>query len=163
MTVRCLILKRSKRDADILPFIMELMLRRSKRLSKKRTEVIKKSLGIDGKRVVGVVGRLRKEKGQTILLDAIVKVIKTIPHAMLLVIGDGPDRVSLELRAKSLGIDSDIIWLGQKNPGRSLSFYAIMDVVALPSSSKGSASLQLKRRRQDCRLWEQGLMDSLKL
>ncbi len=100
-------------------------------------QVIKKSLGVDGKKVVGVVGRLREEKGQTILLDAIAKVTKTIPDVMLLVIGDGPDRVSLELRAKSLGIDNNIIWLGQKNPEGVYHLYLIMDVVAVPSFFEG--------------------------
>jgi glycosyltransferase involved in cell wall biosynthesis len=100
-------------------------------------EELRKSLGVNGKKIVGVVGRLREEKGQIVLLDAMVEVIKTIPDAMLLVVGDGPDRVSLELRAKSLGLASNILWLGQKNPEEVYQLYSIMDVLAVPSLFEG--------------------------
>ena len=116
-------------------------------------QVIKKSLGIDGKKVLGVIGRLREEKGQAVLLDAMAEVIKTIPDAILLVVGDGPDRMSLELRAKSLGLvaeskeqraenrgmttESNILWLGQLSPEEVYQSYSIMDVVAVPSFFEG--------------------------
>jgi L-malate glycosyltransferase len=101
------------------------------------SHAIKKSFGIDGRKVVGVVGRLREEKGQTVLLDSMAEIIKTIPDALLLVIGDGPDRISLELRAKSLGIDNNIMWLGQKRPEEVYQLYRTMDVVAVPSFFEG--------------------------
>ena len=90
---------------------------------------IRNDLGLNDKSVIGVVGRLRWEKGQDILLDAMPEVIKAIPNAMLLVVGDGPDRMSLELRAKSLGLESNILWLGQMDHEEVIKLYTIMDVV----------------------------------
>jgi glycosyltransferase involved in cell wall biosynthesis len=106
-------------------------------IKKTDSKAIKKSLGIDGKKVVGVVGRLREEKGQAFLLDSMAEVIKTNPDSMLLVVGDGPDRMSLELKAERLGLSNNILWLGQKSHEEVYQLYGIMDVVAVPSLFEG--------------------------
>jgi len=98
---------------------------------------IKNNLGLNDKSVIGVVGRLRWEKGQDVLIDAMPEVIKKIPNAILLVVGDGPDRMSLELRAKSLKLENNILWLGQKDPDEVFQLYSVMDVVAAPSRFEG--------------------------
>lgn len=51
------------------------------------------------------VGRLVEKKGCRYLLDAMAEVSKNIPGTSLVVIGDGPMRGSLELRAKHLRIN----------------------------------------------------------
>jgi glycosyltransferase involved in cell wall biosynthesis len=106
-------------------------------LKETNTNNIKKSLNIGDKKVVGVVGRLRGEKGHSVLLHAMVDVIKAFPDSVLLVVGDGLDRVSLELRAKSLGLGGNILWLGQKGPEEVFELYSVMDVVAVPSLFEG--------------------------
>lgn len=106
----------------------------SKKIDSKQ---LRNDLGIDNKPVIGVVGRLRWEKGQDILLDAMPEVIKAIPNVILLVVGDGPDRMSLELRAKSLGLASNIIWLGQLDYEEVIKLYTVMDVVIIPSRFEG--------------------------
>jgi len=98
---------------------------------------LKNKLGINNKPIIGVIGRLRWEKGQDILLNAMPAVIKAIPNVMLLVVGDGPDRISLEQSAKSLGIKENIRWLGQKNQQKVFELYSIMDVMAVPSIFEG--------------------------
>jgi L-malate glycosyltransferase len=98
---------------------------------------LRNDIGIDNKPVIGMVGRLRQEKGQDILLDAMPDVIKAIPNVMLLVVGDGPDRMSLELRAKSLGLARNILWLGQMDHDEVIKLYTIMDVVVIPSRFEG--------------------------
>jgi len=97
----------------------------------------KKELGIDNKSVIGVVGRLRWEKGQDILLNAMPEVVKKIPNTVLLVVGDGPDRKSLEQRAKSLGLENNILWLGQRSAEEVYELYKVMDVVVVPSRFEG--------------------------
>lgn len=98
---------------------------------------LRNDFGIDDKPVIGVVGRLRWEKGQDILLDAMPEVVKAIPNATLIVVGDGPDRMSLEQRAKSLGLAGNILWLGQKSHEEVYQLYSIMDVVVTPSRFEG--------------------------
>jgi L-malate glycosyltransferase len=98
---------------------------------------LKKTLGIIGNPVIGVVGRLRWEKGQDILLDAMREVIKAIPDAVLLIVGDGPDRQKLQTNAKKLGIEGHIIWMGQVRYDEVVKYYTIMDVVTVPSRFEG--------------------------
>lgn len=98
---------------------------------------IKNNLRLNDKSVIGVVGRLRWEKGQDILLEAMPEVIKAIPNAILLVVGDGPDRKKLEDKAKELGIENHIIWMGQMDHEEVIKLYTIMDVVAVPSRFEG--------------------------
>jgi glycosyltransferase involved in cell wall biosynthesis len=94
-------------------------------------------LGIEGKKVIGFVGRLRWEKGLDILVDAFPHVLMTHPTTVLLVVGDGPDKKGLWLRAKGLGLENNIAWLGEKNPEEVYQLYSVMDIVAVPSRFEG--------------------------
>jgi glycosyltransferase involved in cell wall biosynthesis len=98
---------------------------------------LKASLGIAGRPVVGVVGRLREEKGHVWLLKAMVDIVKVIPDVVLLVVGDGPDRDLLREQAENLGIAPQVIWAGQTPPNEVYRMYAAMDVVAVPSLFEG--------------------------
>ncbi len=98
---------------------------------------IRRSLKIDKRRVIGVVGRLRWEKGQKILLHAMGEVVSRCPDALLMVVGDGPDLEDLKMLAEGLGIQDHIIWSGEKSLDEVWRLYAIMDVVAVPSIFEG--------------------------
>lgn len=108
------------------------------RLAQDNLKTLNASLGIAAaNRLVGVVGRLREEKGQGNLLEAMVKVIEVSPDTLLLVVGGGPDRTELRGKADSLGIGDHILWLGEKDHAEVLQLYGIMDVVAIPSLFEG--------------------------
>ena len=100
-------------------------------------EKIKDRLGIREKKIIGVVGRLRKEKGQAILLESMKTVLQELPDTVLVVVGDGPDRLDLEEMARTLGIDNHVKWLGQKSHDEVLRLYSIMDMVVVPSVFEG--------------------------
>jgi glycosyltransferase involved in cell wall biosynthesis len=100
-------------------------------------EYLRKSIGLDGRPVIGVVGRLRSEKGHSILLNAMTGVIKALPEAMLLIVGDGPERTRLLKKAKVLGIADHVLWAGAKRPEEVFELYGVMDVVAVPSLFEG--------------------------
>ena len=102
-----------------------------------RNQHIKNSLNLCDKPVVGVVARLRREKGHILLLDAMVSVICEIPDVVLLVVGDGPDRNQLISKSHSLGIGNHVCWLGEIEPSEVYELYGIMDVVAIPSLFEG--------------------------
>ncbi|MFC1867390.1 glycosyltransferase family 4 protein [Thermodesulfobacteriota bacterium] len=98
---------------------------------------IRRHLKIDQKQVIGVVGRLRWEKGQNILLHAMIEVIRKCPDTLLMVVGDGPDLEDLKKSAERLGIQNHIIWTGVKTPNEVWRLYSIMDVLAVPSLFEG--------------------------
>jgi glycosyltransferase involved in cell wall biosynthesis len=100
-------------------------------------ENIKESLNVKNKKIIGVVGRLRKEKGQATLLKSMKIVLKELPDTVLLVVGDGPDRGNLERMTNELGINGCVKWLGQRDPDEVIELYSVMDIVAVPSLFEG--------------------------
>jgi len=91
----------------------------------------------DGVRTVGVVGRLRGEKGQAVLLEAFAKIREGCDDLRLRVVGDGPDRAKLEARARELGIADCVEWMGSRPPEEVRRLYRTMDVVVVPSLAEG--------------------------
>jgi glycosyltransferase involved in cell wall biosynthesis len=57
-----------------------------------------------GAQVVGVVARLEPEKGHPTLLEAWPAVLKAVPDAHLLIVGEGTQREALEAQAAALGL-----------------------------------------------------------
>ena len=101
------------------------------------SQKLRQSLNITGKKVIGVIGRLRGEKGQSILLRSMQIIVRELPASILLVIGDGPDRIHLQQMSEELGIGNHVLWLGKKDPDEILHLYSIMDVVSVPSLFEG--------------------------
>lgn len=98
---------------------------------------MKEMLGIAGRPVIGIVGRLAHQKGHTILLDAMAEVIKEFPTVILMIIGEGPDRQKLEEKATALNINKNILWMGVQPQNKVFEFYAIMDIFTMPSLYEG--------------------------
>jgi glycosyltransferase involved in cell wall biosynthesis len=94
--------------------------------------------------LVLAVGRLSKEKAQIDLLHAFKNLRDTSPrlNAKLVVVGDGPERGSLEATALSLGISSRVIFAGQVQNVQT--YYAAANVLANPSDSEGSPYVLLE-------------------
>lgn len=98
---------------------------------------IRKEMGIGGEKVVGVVGRLRSEKGHEFLFHAMKNVFGSVPTARLLIVGEGPEKNRLRALAVELGIDRSIMWMGAKTQEETFCLYGIMDVVVVPSIFEG--------------------------
>ena len=100
-------------------------------------EALCRDLGVGGRRVVGVVGRLREEKGQERLMAAIPGIAAEVPETVLLVVGDGPDRDRLRAATERLRITDRVVWAGERPHDETLALYSIMDLVAVPSRYEG--------------------------
>ncbi len=86
-------------------------------------------------KVIGIIGRLVPVKGHDALLRAMPGVLAKEPSARLLIVGDGPERKSLEERAQGLGLNGYVFFAGQVTD-----VYAAikaMDLCAMPSLSEG--------------------------
>ena len=92
---------------------------------------------LEGKMVVGTVGRLSREKGIDILLEAFAEVHKAISQARLLIVGDGSQLADLQKLARQLGIGDSITWTGQLSWEAAMGCLRLMDVVAVPSRYEG--------------------------
>ena len=110
----------------------------------KRDE-IRRRYGLEGKFVIGHVGRLTAAKNHRFLLEIISNLIKKTSSALsgsgiavepcLMLVGDGELRGDIRRRAKKMGIADRVIRVGfQSDPA---SFYSAMDVFVFPSIFEG--------------------------
>lgn len=81
------------------------------------------------------VGRLIPEKGHRYLFSAMQAVLGTFPNASLLLAGDGPERESLEALNASLGLEENVLFLGNRSDIRELLHFS--DLFLLPSLREG--------------------------
>lgn len=92
----------------------------------------RRSLGLDADApVVGMAGRLAREKGPDVFLRAARLVHLRRPECRFLVAGDGPESASLRRLAASLGLGGSVSFAGEvRDVAVAL---AAMDVFVLPS------------------------------
>lgn len=98
-------------------------------------EDLRVRLSLGQRLVVGNVGRLTGQKNQTFLMDVFSAVKKVRRDAVLLLVGEGELRRSLERKATELGIRSSVIFTGSvPNVG---DYLQAMDVFVFPSLYEG--------------------------
>jgi glycosyltransferase involved in cell wall biosynthesis len=94
-------------------------------------------LGIPPERfAVGWIGRMTAVKRTDDVLVAFKRLRDAGVDATLCMVGDGPDRPSLERRAHELGIVRDTLFLGYQEDVAP--YYAAFDALVLPSSNEGT-------------------------
>jgi glycosyltransferase involved in cell wall biosynthesis len=84
-----------------------------------------------GSRVVGVVARLEPEKGHPTLIAAWPQVLRAVPDAYLLIVGEGSRRETLEAQARDLRIAHRVVFTGRRDDVPAVT--AALDVAVLPS------------------------------
>ena len=109
------------------------------RFSREFVEKKKRELGIPlGKKVVGVVGRLVRDKGYFELFEAFKKILVHFPGAQLLIIGslepEKEDRFDMGVLPQ-FGIEKNTIYLGERSDMEEI--YPLMDIFVLPTYREG--------------------------
>jgi glycosyltransferase involved in cell wall biosynthesis len=89
----------------------------------------------EGVQVVGIVGRLIREKGPYVLLEAAARIRQEIPRTLFVFVGNGPERAELERTAAQLGLSNHVRFAGERSSMPEV--YASFDAFALPSFSEG--------------------------
>lgn len=79
------------------------------------------------------VGRLNRQKGFDIALEALSRLAGDHPHVRLLILGDGEQRDSLERLATTLGVRERVLFLGGQPPDRVADYFAASDVFLFPT------------------------------
>ncbi len=96
---------------------------------------MREQLGITGKLVLGHVGRFNYQKNHPYLIDLFARLCKERQDAVLLLLGEGPDRKGIEEKCRALGIAEQVRFLG--NQRRPEDYYQAMDLFLLPSFFEG--------------------------
>jgi glycosyltransferase involved in cell wall biosynthesis len=83
--------------------------------------------------VLTFVGRLGPEKNVAFLLQSFGGAVQAFDHARLLIIGDGPERENLELRAKHMDIESYVRFIGPQPYEKIPGYMALSDAFVTAS------------------------------
>jgi len=82
-------------------------------------------------------GRLIKEKNVDVLIKAISLLKKDFPEIYCCVVGDGPERNTLEKLTRELGVQENVIFAGFQEYGELIGKIKASKVFVLPSSREG--------------------------
>ena len=114
-------------------------------LTRNTSEVaaLRQQLGIpENAFVFGTVSRLDPVKNQPMMLLAFQQVLRSIPDAYLVMVGDGPDRRRLEDTCTRLGLVERVKFTGFV--ARPANHLALMDVFLLSSFTEGTSMTLLE-------------------
>jgi glycosyltransferase involved in cell wall biosynthesis len=67
-----------------------------------------------GARIIGSLGRLDRQKGYDFLIDALAPLLHRQPQLKLVLVGTGPERLSLEQQARHLMVSRQVVLLGER-------------------------------------------------
>lgn len=100
----------------------------------KRT-AMRQKLQINDKLVLGHVGRFNNQKNHPYLIDIFAEICKKREDAILILLGDGPDKEKMEQKCEELGIRDKVLFEGnQRHPEE---YYQAFDFFLLPSFYEG--------------------------
>jgi phosphatidylinositol alpha-1,6-mannosyltransferase len=96
----------------------------------------RKELGLQDKKIIISVGRLVHRKGQDNLIQAMPAVLKKIPNAHLLLVGEGPYRKHLEKLVMKSSLEQNVTIAGRIMYDKLPSYLSAADLFAMPSRSR---------------------------
>jgi glycosyltransferase involved in cell wall biosynthesis len=88
--------------------------------------------GLDGKIVFGFLGSFNGYEGLEVLLQALAKLLTAVPHARLILVGDGEVQAAVRAEARRLGVTSQVVFAGSVSHDETRSWYSVCDVLVYP-------------------------------
>ena len=111
-------------DVDSYIFNKKIRKEKRKELNIKDTDI-----------VIGHIGRFMKQKNHEFLIDVFNELHKNNSNYKLILIGQGPLQEDMKQKAKVLGIEDSVMFLGQRNDANK--YYQAMDLFLFPSLYEG--------------------------
>lgn len=124
-------------DIEVIPNFID-----TKRFRRLPREHFKQALCPNGERLLVHVSNFRPVKRASEVVEVFHGLQQRGHGVKLLLVGDGPDRVSAEHRARELGVYDDVRFLGKQEPVEEI--LSIADIFLMPSGSEtfGLAALE---------------------
>jgi Glycosyltransferase len=105
----------------------------------RRSEELRAAWGVGpGTPVVLCVGRVASEKNLHVVIDAYRALARRVPDARCVIVGDGPERASLE------AAHPDVIFAGTRRGDELAAFYASADLFVFPSLTETFGNVVLE-------------------
>ena len=97
---------------------------------------LRKELKLEDKRVIVSVGRLVHRKGQDHLIQSLPEILKSIPNAHILMVGQGPYLSHLEKLVARHNVAKHVSFIGRIQYAQLPQYICAGDVFAMPSRSR---------------------------
>ena len=97
---------------------------------------LRESLLLGKRPTIVCVGRLVHRKGQDRLVEAMTHIVKEIPDAILIFVGEGPHRQVLDALVKKNSLHDHVRFIGRIQYSDLPRYIALGDVFAMPSRSR---------------------------
>lgn len=92
-------------------------------------------ISLDDKLIIGSIGRLCYAKNYEFLITIFPKILKHIPNAILIIIGDGEEKYNLLKLTKKYNLKNNIFFCGSIN--NASKYIKAFDIFTLPSRYEG--------------------------
>lgn len=124
-----------RKDIEVIPNFIDLDLYQGD------NQCAKGSLAHPGQKLITHISNFRKVKRIMDIIEVFGKV-RPVVNSRLLMIGDGPERERAEVRARELGVEEDVVFLGKTNEVERV--LCMSDLFLLPSETEsfGLAALE---------------------
>ena len=107
-------------------------------------EELRDALELSNKRVLVSVSRLVPKNGIDIVVAALPLLLAQYPETVLVLVGDGSERRTLEARAEKVGVRGAVRFVGSVEHERTVDYLRLADVFVRPSRSEGLGSAFLE-------------------
>ena len=98
--------------------------------------ILRRSLGLEDKKVIVSVGRLVHRKGQDYLIQSLPLILHQVPNAHLLLVGQGPYLDHLQKLVKEQGLENSVTFIGRVDYKELPQYLCVGDIFAMPSRSR---------------------------
>ena len=125
------------KDIEVIPNFID-----TDRFVRQDKEHFKQALCPNGEKVIVHISNFRPVKNVQQVVEVFHRLQNGASNVKLLLVGDGPDRVPTERKARELGVFDDVRFLGKQDPVEEI--LSIADVFLMPSGSEtfGLAALE---------------------
>jgi glycosyltransferase involved in cell wall biosynthesis len=121
------------KDPDLFPYIIEL---ENFCYSPSTREIYRKKLNVTEKQfVIGHVGGFTSQKNHSYIIDLFRAFRRTVPHAKLVLIGEGPLKKTIEQKLNQYQLQNDVYLLGAVDDVEN--WIQAFDVFVFPSIQEG--------------------------
>jgi glycosyltransferase involved in cell wall biosynthesis len=100
-------------------------------------------VSLAGKFVIGFVGTFAPWHGLSLLMEAFQRIAVAQPHAVLLLIGDGPERAGIVERAALAGLSDRVLFAGEVANTALAPYVARFDAAVLPDTNEYGSPMKL--------------------
>lgn len=121
------------------------------KFNKGRRALIRDELGIEGKLVIGHVGRVVYAKNHDFLIDIFQQIYQRDKNTRLLLVGDGNLKDNIIKKIKALNLENAVVFLGVID-NLALTYQA-MDVFVLPSFYEGFGMVGIEAQAAGIKLF----------